>query len=53
MRLLAQQLGRYAGSGRPVFDPTNLTGQLGLKLEPARGPVDVLAIDRVTPPSEN
>ena len=26
MRTLAQQLGRYAGSGRPVFDATNLTG---------------------------
>lgn len=83
MRTLAQQLGRYAGSGRPVFDATNLTGQfewelkwtpdspdgsapadgvsiftaiqeqLGVKLEPARGPVDVLVIDRVTPPSDN
>jgi len=83
MRLMAQQLGRYASVGRPVFDATNLTEQfewelkwtpdspdggvpldgvsiftaiqeqLGLKLEPARSPVDVLVIDSVTPPSEN
>jgi len=83
MRTLAQQVGRYTGTGRPVFDATNLTGQfewelkwtpdlpdgstptdavsiftalqeqLGIKLEPARGPVDVLIIDGVAPPSEN
>ena len=83
MRLLAQQLGRYATIGRPVFDATNLTEQfewelkwtpdslggnapadgvsiftalqeqLGVKLEPSRGPVDVLVIDSVAPPSEN
>jgi uncharacterized protein (TIGR03435 family) len=84
MNLLAQQLGRYAGVGRPVVNQTNLTGQfewelkwtpdspdgnvpaddgvsiftalqeqLGVKLEPARGPIDVLVIDRVAPPSEN
>ncbi len=83
MTLLAQQLGRYAGVGRPVVDLTNVTGQfdwelkwtpdapdgnipadgvsiftalqeqLGVKLEPARGPVDVLVIDSVAPPSEN
>lgn len=83
MRTLAQQIGRYTGTGRPVFDATNLTGQfewelkwtpdspdgsvpadavsiftalqeqLGVKLEPARGRVDVLVIDSVAPPSEN
>jgi uncharacterized protein (TIGR03435 family) len=83
MNLLAQQLGRYSGVGRPVFDATNLTGQfewelkwtpdspdgsapadgvsiftalreqLGVKLEAARGPVGVLVIDSVAPPTEN
>jgi uncharacterized protein (TIGR03435 family) len=83
MKLLAQQLGRYANIGRPVFDATNSTEQfewelkwtpdsldgnapadavsiftalqeqLGVKLEPSRGPVDVLVIDSVAPPSEN
>ena len=83
MKLLSQQLGRYASIGRPVFDATNLTEQfewelkwtpdspdgnapadgvsiftalqeqLGVRLEPARGPVDVLVIDSVAPPSEN
>jgi len=32
---------------------TALQEQLGIKLEPARGPVDVLIIDGVAPPSEN
>jgi uncharacterized protein (TIGR03435 family) len=27
--------------------------QLGLKLEPSKGPVSVLVIDRVSKPSEN
>jgi uncharacterized protein (TIGR03435 family) len=83
MNVLAQQLGRYAGVGRPVVDATNLNGQfewelkwtpdspdgnvpldgvsiftalqeqLGVKLEPSRGPVDVLVIDSVAPPSVN
>ena len=83
MRLLAQQLGRYANLGRPVIDQTNLSGQfewelkwtpelpdgntpvdgvsiftalpeqLGVRLEAARGPIDVLVIDSVAPPSEN
>ena len=83
MTLLAQQLGRYSGVGRPVVDATNLTGQfewelkwtpdspggsiptdgvsiftalreqLGVKLEPGAGPLNVLVIDSVAPPTEN
>ena len=33
MALLAQQLGRYAGVGRPVFDATSLTGQFEWELK--------------------
>ena len=41
-----------AASERPSFF-TALEEQLGLRLEPARAPVDVLVIDRVERPTEN
>ena len=84
MRLLAQQVSRYAAVGRPVIDETNLAGsfewelkwtpdspngnnapadgvsiftalqeQLGVKLEPSRGPLAVMVIDSVAPPADN
>jgi uncharacterized protein (TIGR03435 family) len=41
-----------AAPGHPAL-PTAIREQLGLKLESERGPVDVLVIDSVTPPTDN
>jgi uncharacterized protein (TIGR03435 family) len=37
--------------GLPIFDAVQR--QLGLRLEPARGPVEVLVIDHIERPSQN
>jgi uncharacterized protein (TIGR03435 family) len=48
-----------AARSRPIADPTGLSiftvvwEQLGLKLESAKAPVEILVIDPVGQPSEN
>ena len=46
---------QLAGAPDPslAFFPSALQEQFGLKLEPTRGPVDVLVVDSVRQPTEN
>lgn len=48
--------GNAGGAGPPVDSAPSIfdaLGVLGLKLEPTKGPVDSLVIDRIERPSEN
>ena len=53
---MPQQIGAFPPLSPPADGPSIFTAvqeQLGLKLEPGKGPVPVLVIDRVEPPREN